>query len=140
MSRGDIKRFREHLNQENQGQPNHKNGRYEQRTRPYGDYLYAQDREKFMVDMEEWLRSQKPKFPMMSEFEQKVFARFARAHKPGWADHPIQLEGDGRIAICAAAHRLMKKGVLIKHQACCWYLTDLGRQMAVEWKKTQPQP
>jgi hypothetical protein len=35
--------------------PNHKHGRYEQRTRPYGDYLYAQDREKFEVDYAEWL-------------------------------------------------------------------------------------
>lgn len=74
-------------------------------------------------------------FPKMSEFETKVFVRFARAHQPGTADHSIQLEGDGRIAICAAAHRLMKKGVLIKHTACNWYLTDLGRTMAIEWKK-----
>lgn len=78
-------------------------------------------------------------FPKMSEFEQKVFNRFARAHKPGWSDHPIQLEGDGRIAICAAAHRLMKKGVLVKHTACNWYLTDLGRTMAVEWQKLNPK-
>jgi len=78
-------------------------------------------------------------FPKMSEFETKVFTRFARAHKPGYGDHSIQLEGDGRIAICAAAHRLMKKGVLIKHSACNWYLTELGRKMAVEWQKLNPK-
>lgn len=53
MKRGDIKRFREYLNA--QPGPKHKNGRYEQRKRGYGDYLYAQDREKFMVELDEWL-------------------------------------------------------------------------------------
>lgn len=77
-------------------------------------------------------------YPKMTEFEQKVFNRFARNHTPGTADHSIQLEGDGRIAICAAAHRLMKKGILIKHTACHWYLTDLGRKMAAEWKIANP--
>lgn len=36
---------------------NYKNGRYEQRTRPYGDYLYAQDREKFEWEYQEWLKA-----------------------------------------------------------------------------------
>lgn len=35
--------------------PRHKHGRYEQRKRAYGDYLYAQDREKFDVDYAAWL-------------------------------------------------------------------------------------
>lgn len=59
MAQGDIKRFREHLNAEEAKfpTPKHQHGRYQQRKRKYGDYLYAQDREKFMVEMEEWLKS-----------------------------------------------------------------------------------
>ena len=57
MKRGDIKRFKEYLNKISEGQPMHFNGRYQQRKRPYGDYLYAQDREKFMDDLNEWLSS-----------------------------------------------------------------------------------
>ena len=56
VRRGDVKRFREHLNAQDDGIP-HRNRRYHQRTRKYGDYLYAQDREKFMVDLREWLSS-----------------------------------------------------------------------------------
>ena len=59
--RGDIKRFREHLNSLDDGESNHQHGRYHQLKRKYGDYLYAQDREKFMVDMAEWLKTQEPK-------------------------------------------------------------------------------
>lgn len=33
----------------------HRNGRYHQRTRKYGDYFYRQDREKFMLELAEWL-------------------------------------------------------------------------------------
>jgi len=57
MARGDIKRFREYLNSLDDGESKHQHGRYHQLKRKYGDYLYAQDREKFMVDMEEWLKS-----------------------------------------------------------------------------------
>ena len=32
----------------------HHNGRYQQRKRAYGDYLYFQDREKFEVEYKEW--------------------------------------------------------------------------------------
>ncbi|MDE2104376.1 MAG: hypothetical protein KGL39_44470 [Patescibacteria group bacterium] len=71
----------------------------------------------------------------MTEFEAKIFRRFARNHKPPYADRPIQLEGDGQIAVCAAAHRLARKGVLKKYWACAWFLTDLGKQMAVEWQR-----
>ncbi len=46
------KAFREYLN--SLGGANHRNGMYQQRTRPYGEYLYAQDRDKFNVDYEEW--------------------------------------------------------------------------------------
>lgn len=58
MKRGDIKRYREFLNAEGSITGTlWANGRGRgQRTRQYGDYLYSQDREKFMVDMEEWLR------------------------------------------------------------------------------------
>lgn len=54
LPRGAIKEFRHHLNTM-AGNP-HRNGRYQQKTRQYGDYLYHQDREKFMVDLREWLK------------------------------------------------------------------------------------
>ncbi len=47
------KAFREFLN-EHFPLPTHRNGPYHQRTRPYGDYLYAQDREKFDHEYQEW--------------------------------------------------------------------------------------
>jgi NADH:ubiquinone oxidoreductase subunit len=47
------KAFREFLNHGNY-QHSHANNRYGNRKRPYGDYLYSQDREKFNVDYEEW--------------------------------------------------------------------------------------
>ena len=46
--------FRKHLNEINADTANHKNGRYEQKTRPYGDYLYYQDRERFEMEFYEW--------------------------------------------------------------------------------------
>ena len=48
------KEFREHLNREYPA-PTHRNGVYRQRSRPYGDYLWHQDREKFEADYREWL-------------------------------------------------------------------------------------
>jgi hypothetical protein len=33
----------------------YRNGRFQQRIRPYGDYLYYQDREKFEVNYQEYL-------------------------------------------------------------------------------------
>lgn len=57
VRRGDVARFRAYLNAQDDGVP-HKHNRYHQKTRPYGDYLYAQDREKFMVNMREWLLEQ----------------------------------------------------------------------------------
>lgn len=53
LPRGAVKRFREYLNSLDQS-VKHRNGRFQQHTRPYGDYLYAQDREKFMADLREW--------------------------------------------------------------------------------------
>ena len=68
IPRGAIRIYREHLNQVNARaieraaeagvggvEPRHRNGRYRQVKRLYGDYLYAQDRDKFMVDLVEWL-------------------------------------------------------------------------------------
>jgi len=62
IRRGDIKRYREHLNALNDIHPDAKwrNRTYGQRTRSYGDYLYAQDREKFMMELEEWLNENLP--------------------------------------------------------------------------------
>jgi hypothetical protein len=47
------KAYREHLNATCEGV--HRNGRYAQKTRKYGDYLYHQDREKFEVDYAAWV-------------------------------------------------------------------------------------
>ena len=54
IQRGDIKRYREFLNAKYPGQ-RHKHNRHHQISRPYGDYLYAQDHDKFLRDMCEWL-------------------------------------------------------------------------------------
>lgn len=56
LKRGDIKRFREHLNYE-AGAYWHTHRRFGNRTRKYGDWLYFQDREKFMVDLQDWLNT-----------------------------------------------------------------------------------
>jgi hypothetical protein len=59
IPRGAIKRFRKHLNSENAicGTVWNNGPKRGQRTRPYGDYLYSQDRDKFMVDLRTyWLR------------------------------------------------------------------------------------
>jgi hypothetical protein len=50
--RGARKAFRQFLNTLGRGKT-HRNGRYQQRTRSYGDYLYFQDREKFEVEFAE---------------------------------------------------------------------------------------
>lgn len=74
-------------------------------------------------------------FPPLTTFEEKIFARFARNWRPPYAAHPIQLEGDGQIAVINAARRMEKKGVLTQNQSCRWYLTKLGEEMAREWKR-----
>lgn len=76
-----------------------------------------------------------PTFPQMSDYESRVFRRFVRAHKPGFHDHPIQLEGNKQLPVCAAGHRLVRKGILRRDHSCSWRLTELGRQMAVEWQR-----
>jgi hypothetical protein len=53
--RGKIKAFREHLNKLDVGDSKHRHLSYAQRTRSYGDYLYYQDSERFMVELREWL-------------------------------------------------------------------------------------
>jgi hypothetical protein len=55
------KAFREFLNREHATSPKHRHARFQQRTRPYGDYLYAQDREMFNVEYADWVRRQQPK-------------------------------------------------------------------------------
>jgi hypothetical protein len=59
IPRGKIKEYREKLNREHEaaGSVKYRHGRYQQRTRLYGDYLYAQDREHFMINLREWLES-----------------------------------------------------------------------------------
>lgn len=61
MKHGDIKTYREKLNRDSAGQPNWKHtGNRGQRVRPYGDYLYAADREMFMVGLREWIAEGRP--------------------------------------------------------------------------------
>lgn len=55
IERGDIKRYREHLNAQDISSVKWRNGARGQQTRPYGDYLYTQDHDKFMFDLQEWL-------------------------------------------------------------------------------------
>lgn len=56
IPRGAVRRYREHLNTLC-GDNKHKHNRYQQRTRKYGDYLYHQDRERFIVELLEWLKN-----------------------------------------------------------------------------------
>jgi len=55
IPRGKIREFREHLNTLCSKSRGYRNFNYRQRTRAYGDYLYHQDRDKFMVELREWL-------------------------------------------------------------------------------------
>jgi len=59
IKRGNIKRYREHLNAIHNA-AKWRNRERGQRKRLYGDYLYAQDRDKFMMEMEEWLNASLP--------------------------------------------------------------------------------
>lgn len=47
--------YRKMLNEQDDGQSKHKNYRFQQRTRKYGDYLWNQDRAKFEVDYLEFI-------------------------------------------------------------------------------------
>ena len=49
------KAFREYLNENYKGMK-HKHNQFHQLKRPYGDYLYYQDRVKFNANYEEWLK------------------------------------------------------------------------------------
>lgn len=53
--RGAVKAFREYLNATCAEGPKHRERQFHQRTRGYGDYLYAQDRERFDVELDEAL-------------------------------------------------------------------------------------
>lgn len=76
--------------------------------------------------------------PALTEYEEKVFRRFWRAYTPGVHQHDIQLEGDGQLPVVAAGLRMVKKGVLMRWQSCCWQLTDLGKEMA-EVRQQSPE-
>lgn len=75
-------------------------------------------------------------YPTMTDFEYKVFMHFVRkyTHGCGGADG-VQLEGDRQLAICAAGHRLIKKGIVKRIHSCFWILTDLGKAMAESEKE-----
>jgi hypothetical protein len=64
MKRGTIKAFREYLNAQAEGHDySHRNGPYHQVSRKYGDYLYHQDRDKFMWELNDALQGkQHPNF------------------------------------------------------------------------------
>ena len=53
--RGAIRRYRDLLNRLDVGDSKHMHLCYRQRTRKYGDYLYHQDLDRFMVELKEWL-------------------------------------------------------------------------------------
>lgn len=57
VKRGDILKYINWLNYKTSGQNSYKNGRRGQIKRQYGDYLYHQDRELFMMEMRQWLAS-----------------------------------------------------------------------------------
>lgn len=48
------KKFREYLNDLYKDSSNYVNGRYAQRKRAYGDYLYFHDREMFDIEFEQY--------------------------------------------------------------------------------------
>ncbi len=52
-----FKQFREYLNNEHKGIM-HRNWQYNQKVRDYGDYLYFQDRDKFDMLFNEWLKEE----------------------------------------------------------------------------------
>lgn len=57
MKRGAIKAYREYLNRAypGVGHGTHSyNGQCANKTRPYGDYLYAQDRSMFLNNLADW--------------------------------------------------------------------------------------
>ena len=47
------KAFKEYLNEKFKD-PTYRNGKFKQLKRPYGDYLYSQDREQFDMEYEIW--------------------------------------------------------------------------------------
>jgi hypothetical protein len=55
MPYGSIKRFREYLNKRDVGDSKHRHFNFRQRTRLYGDYLYFSDRDRFMMELQQWL-------------------------------------------------------------------------------------
>lgn len=57
IKRGDRNAFRAWLNfkEAETQRTRHNHKRFNQRTRPYGDYLYFQDRQKFDMEMCQWL-------------------------------------------------------------------------------------
>lgn len=52
LPRGTIKSFREYLNAKFSDSAKHRNNAYRQKTRPYGDYLYYQDRDLFNFELD----------------------------------------------------------------------------------------
>ncbi len=59
--RMDVKLYREKLNRDSTSGPMWLGrGNRGQRKRPYGDYLYAQDRAKFECELGEWIAAGRP--------------------------------------------------------------------------------
>lgn len=68
IKRGLIKQYREILNaqpEESSEKHFHKSGNktFQQRTRKYGDYLYNQDRDKFLWEVREWIAGRMTQYP-----------------------------------------------------------------------------
>lgn len=59
--RGDVSAFRKLQNERfPAGDGSHRNGRYHQAKRGYGDYTYSQDRDMFNIDMADWISQGRP--------------------------------------------------------------------------------
>ncbi len=75
--------------------------------------------------------------PKLTEFEKKVFAMFERRFKPGYGFPSFQLEGDKQLAVVAAGHRLMKKGLVYRIRSCVWTLSNRGEQYILKQREAQ---
>jgi len=59
IPRGAIQRFRAYLNQQDTSGHPHRHLSFQQRVRLYGDYLYHQDRDRFMMELRQWISQNK---------------------------------------------------------------------------------
>ena len=77
--------------------------------------------------------SDTPPLPQLTDFEARIFRSVAVHYRPnGYHDQvATRFEGSGKIAWVMAARRLEKKGLLCRTRPCHWYLTELGKELAL---------